>query len=187
MSLWILHCKIHSVYARTPSIFKHIFFSFNLFCFKGTRTVRPDWICMRVVPLDRPLKGNQPVYVFDFLISVLNIWSNFQVLSRFIQKGLLSSCSKRDLFRRTVLQKFGRDINCSLDCSLRVKNFNISQSKPKYVEQHFGGFFHQIKVCQPIGRKDSLQTVNRVSRGLDLFLHEAAQNFELFSNIQDQN
>jgi hypothetical protein len=57
------------------------------------------------------------------------------------------------------------------------------------IEQHFGGFFHQIKVCQPqpIGRKDSMQTVIRISRKLDLFLHEAAQNFELFSNIQDQN
>ncbi len=34
-------------------------------------TVRPDWICM--VPLESPLKGHQPLYVFDFLISVLNI------------------------------------------------------------------------------------------------------------------
>jgi hypothetical protein len=52
------------------------------------------------------------------------------------------------------------------------------------IEQHF---FHQIKVCQPIGRKDSTQTVIRISRRLDLFLHEATQNFELFPNIQDQN
>jgi hypothetical protein len=36
--------------------------------FKGT--VRPGWICMRVVPLESPLKGHQPLYVFDFLISV---------------------------------------------------------------------------------------------------------------------
>jgi hypothetical protein len=36
-------------------------------------TVRPDWICMRVVPLESPLKGHQPLYVFDFLISVLDI------------------------------------------------------------------------------------------------------------------
>jgi hypothetical protein len=28
--------------------------------------------------------------------------------------------------------------------------------------------------------------VNRTSRRLDSFLHEAAQNFELLSNIQDQ-
>jgi len=54
------------------------------------------------------------------------------------------------------------------------------------IEQHFGGFFHQIKVCQPIGRQDSMQTVIRTSRRLDSFLHEAAQNFEVFSNIQDQ-
>ncbi len=27
------------------------------------------------------------------------------------------------------------------------------------IEQHFGGFFHKIKVRQPIGRQDSMQTV----------------------------
>jgi hypothetical protein len=36
-------------------------------------TVRPDWICMRVVPLESPLKGHKPLYVFYFFISVLNI------------------------------------------------------------------------------------------------------------------
>ncbi len=51
--------------------------------FKGT--VRPDWIWMLVVPLESPLKGHQPLFVFDFLISVLNIWNNFKVLSRFMQ------------------------------------------------------------------------------------------------------
>jgi hypothetical protein len=53
------------------------------------------------------------------------------------------------------------------------------------IEQHFGGFFHQIKVLQPIGRHDSMQTVIRTSRRLDSFLHEAAQNVEVFSNIQE--
>ena len=47
------------------------------------------------------------------------------------------------------------------------------------IEQHFGGFFQQIKVRQPIGRQDSMQTVSRKSRRLDSFLHGAAQNFEL--------
>jgi hypothetical protein len=51
------------------------------------------------------------------------------------------------------------------------------------IEQHFGRFFHQIKVRQPIGRQDSMQTVIRTNRRLDSFLHEAAQNFEVFSNI----
>jgi hypothetical protein len=27
------------------------------------------------------------------------------------------------------------------------------------IEQHFGGFFNQIKVRQPIGRQDSMETV----------------------------
>ena len=53
-------------------------------------------------------------------------------------------------------------------------------------ELDFGGFFYQVTVRQPIGRQDSMQTVNRTSRRLDSFLHEAAQNFELLSNIQDQ-
>jgi hypothetical protein len=39
--------------------------------FKGT--VRPDWICMRVVSLESPLKGHQPLYVFNFLFLILNI------------------------------------------------------------------------------------------------------------------
>jgi hypothetical protein len=53
------------------------------------------------------------------------------------------------------------------------------------IEKHFGGFFHKIKVRQPIGRQDSMQTVIRISRRLDSFLHEAAQNFEVFLNIQE--
>jgi hypothetical protein len=48
------------------------------------------------------------------------------------------------------------------------------------IELHFGG------VRQPIGRQDSMQTVIQTSRRLDSFLHEAAQIFELLSNIQDQ-
>jgi hypothetical protein len=53
------------------------------------------------------------------------------------------------------------------------------------IEQHFSGFFHQIKVRQPIGRQDSVQTVIRTSRRLDSFLQEVVQNFEVFSNIQE--
>jgi hypothetical protein len=53
------------------------------------------------------------------------------------------------------------------------------------IEQHFGGFFHQIKVRQPMGRQDSMQTMIRTSRRLDSFLHEAAEDFEVFSNIQE--
>jgi hypothetical protein len=38
-------------------------------------------------------------------------------------------------------------------------------------------------VRQPIGRKDSIQTVILTSRRLDSFLYAAAQNFEVFSKI----
>jgi hypothetical protein len=51
------------------------------------------------------------------------------------------------------------------------------------IEQHFGIFFHQIKVLHPLGRQDSIKN-RRTSRKLDSFLHEAAQNFEVFTNIQ---
>jgi hypothetical protein len=54
------------------------------------------------------------------------------------------------------------------------------------IELHYGGFFHQKKVRQPIGRQDSMQTLIRTSRRMDSFLHKAAQNFKLLSNIQDQ-
>jgi hypothetical protein len=52
------------------------------------------------------------------------------------------------------------------------------------MEAHFGGFFHQITVRQPRGRQDSMQPVIRTSRSLGSILHEAAQNFEVVSNIQ---
>ncbi len=53
------------------------------------------------------------------------------------------------------------------------------------IVQSFGRFFHQIKVRQPIGRKDSTQTVIQTSRRLDSFLYEAAHNFEVVLNIQN--
>jgi hypothetical protein len=39
------------------------------------------------------------------------------------------------------------------------------------IELHFGGFFHEIKVCQPIERQDYMPTVIQTSRRLDSFLH----------------
>jgi hypothetical protein len=58
-----------------------------------------------------------------------------------------------------------------------VKNFIIPQSEPKKSWTLVD--FHQVTVRQPIGRQDSMQTVNRTSRRLDSFLHGAAQNFEV--------
>jgi hypothetical protein len=69
-----------------------------------------------------------------------------------------------------------------LGLRLVSKEFHHSAIQTK-IEHNSGGFFHQIKVRQRIGRKDSKQTVITTSRRLDSFLYEAAQNFELFSNI----
>jgi hypothetical protein len=66
---------------------------------------------------------------------------------------------------------------------LAGKKCHHSATRAK-IEQHFGGFFHQIKVRQPIGRQHSMQTVKGTSRRLGSILHEAAQNFEVVSNIQ---
>ncbi len=41
---------------------------------------------MRVVSLESPLKGHQPLYVFNFIFLILNIWKDFKVLSSFMQK-----------------------------------------------------------------------------------------------------
>jgi hypothetical protein len=53
------------------------------------------------------------------------------------------------------------------------------------VKQHFGRFFHQIKVCQPKGRQESMQTVIQNKQEVGFILHETAQNFEVFSYIQE--
>jgi hypothetical protein len=55
------------------------------------------------------------------------------------------------------------------------KAFQHPEIQPKESSR----YFHQIKVRQPIGQ-DSMQTVIQTSRRLDSFLHEAAQNFEIF-------
>ncbi len=94
--LWVFAFYGQSV-CRFNYLKKDVLLYFFIF-FKGT--VRPDWICMRVVPLESPLKGHQPLYVFDFLISVLNIWNNFKVLSRFMQNWIQSpACSVHGLHR----------------------------------------------------------------------------------------
>jgi hypothetical protein len=47
-------------------------------------------------------------------------------------------------------------------------------------------FFHQIKVCQPIGTRNSIQIVCPRSRRLEAPLYLAAQNFEFFSNTRSK-
>jgi hypothetical protein len=93
--------------------------------------------------------------------------------------------TSRFLFRRTVLQKCGRINNCSLRLVSRIFEEIQHPAIQTKIVQHFGGIFHKIKVRQPIGRKDSIQTVIRTSWKLDSYLYQAAQNFEVLSNIQN--
>jgi hypothetical protein len=46
------------------------------------------------------------------------------------------------------------------------------------IEQHFGGFFHQIKVRQPIGRQDSMQTAIRTAGGWIHFCMKRLRTFQ---------
>ncbi len=70
----IFHCNQNiSFYNIAKLIGKLHEYSQSAGGMSSSGTVRPDWICMRVVSLKSPLKGHQPLYVFDFLISVLNI------------------------------------------------------------------------------------------------------------------
>jgi hypothetical protein len=67
-----------------------------------------------------------------------------------------------------------------LSFGLRLENEELHHSAIRTKKElNFGGFFHQVSMRQPIGRHDSMQTVNQTSRRLDSFLHGAAQNFEL--------
>ncbi len=60
---------------------------------------------------------------------------------------------------------------------LRLESEELNHSAIRTEKElDFGGFFHQVTVRQPIGRQDSMQTVNRTSRRLDSFLHGAAWN-----------
>jgi hypothetical protein len=144
---------------------------------------------MRVVSLESPLKGHQPLYVYNFLFLILNIQNNFKFLSRSMQKGLQSSCL------------FGSRFACAQAAIFFAKPYSINAGETSIVlwiagqvknsiilqpNQNRAALWRIFSVHQPIGRQDSMQTMNRTSRRLDSFLHEAAQNFELLSNIQDQ-
>jgi hypothetical protein len=127
--------------------------SWRIFCNYRLGTVRPDWICMRVVSLKSPSKGHQPLYVYNFFIFYLEFLKQLQSyeplhakrpLILLLVRLTVCMCSSRDLFRQTVFHKSGRGINCSWDCGSQVKNFIIPQPKPKQ-SCTLADFFHQMK------------------------------------------
>ncbi len=102
-------------------------------------TVGPDWICMEWyhwISLEKDINRYR-LFIFYFWSWISDKSSKFWATSCKNESNLLlvwitvCMCSNHYLFRRTMLQKCGRDINCSLDYGSWVKNSNIPQSKPK--------------------------------------------------------
>ncbi len=130
------------------------------------------------------------IKVSDFIISVLNIWKDFKVLSRFIQKWIQPpACWDHSLHRIIspyllshfyLLKKSAKWLlYFRLDCGLLVSsNILLTSRNPKnncWLSRICGARFGEKRLrfvpMQPI----------------QAFLHEAAQNFEVFSNIQKWN
>jgi hypothetical protein len=97
--------------------------------------------------------------------------------------GSWFGCAQSVIFSAEPCSKNAGETSIVLWITARDKEFQHPAIQTK-IEQHFSGFFHQMK-CAPIGRQDSIQTVTQTSRRLDSFLHEGAQNFEVFSTIQE--
>jgi hypothetical protein len=52
--------------------------------------------------------------------------------------------------------------------------------------QNFGGFFHQIKVRQPVGRKDSIQTVTEQGGGWIHFCMKRVRTLKSFQIFKSE-
>ncbi len=126
---------------------------------------------MRVVTLESSLKGHQPLYVFDFLISVLNIWNNFKVLSRFMQNWTQPpACSDHGLHRILssywlahfyLMKKSAKEVlYFGSDCGM----MKFVTFKPKPEEQLMPLPHLWNTVWWKRSRFEHLQTVNRTSR-----------------------
>jgi hypothetical protein len=68
------------------------------------------------------------------------------------------SCAQTAIFSAEQCPKNAGETSIVIWITAREKKFKHPAIQTK-IEQHFGGFFHQIKVRQPIGRQDSMQTV----------------------------
>ena len=134
-------------------------------------TVRPDWICMRVISLGSTLKGHQPLYVFNFLFLILNILQDFKVLSRSMQKWIQPpAVSVQGLHRilssywlaHCYLMKKSTKVQLFLGSDFGTMKFFTLKPQPK--EQlmplpHFWG-----TVWRKRSRLEHMQTANRTSR-----------------------
>ncbi len=87
-------------------------------------------------------------------------------------------CTNRYLFHRTALHTVNAG-ETTIVLWITAQELQQPAIQTKIV-QSFGGFFHLIKVRQPIRRKDSIQTVIRTSRGRIHFSMKRLQLFQIF-------
>ncbi len=147
---------------------------------------------MRVVPLENPLKGHQLLFVFDFLISGLNIWNNFKVLSGFMQNWTQPPAySDHGLHRilssywlaHCYLMKKSTKVHLYLGLIAEWWNSLLTSRNPKNnwcLSRIYGIWFGEkdrgLSTCKPWTEQ---------AGGLDSILHEAAQDlksFKIFNN-----
>jgi hypothetical protein len=126
---------------------------------------------MRVVSLESPLKAHQPLYFLNFLFLILNIWKDFKVLSRFMQKWIQPpACSDHGLHRILssywlahfyLMKKSAKELlYFCLDCGM-MKFFNF-KPQPK---EHLISLLHLWStVWRKRSRFEHIQTVIRTSR-----------------------
>ncbi len=142
-------------------------------------TVRPDWICMRVVSMERPLKGHQPLYVFNFWATSCKNDSNLLLVRITV---CIESCLA--IGWRTSIWKNPPKCTSILVWIAEWWNSLLASRKPKNnwcLSRIFGAWFGEkdrgLSTCKPWSEQ---------AGELEAFLHGAAQNFELLSNIQNQ-
>jgi hypothetical protein len=129
-------------------------------------------------------KGNIPVMPFRIILKDCAVASRSSFLF-----GTRVVCTQTEIFSANQSPKMRESQQKFFGLRLvsRIFEETLTSRNPNQNSATLQVIFHQIKVRQPIRRKDSIQTVCRRSRRLEAFLYLAARNFELFSNIQDQN
>ena len=139
---------------------------------------------MRVVPLDTVgLEKTSTAKGFLFFIFdleyLLRVHSSEPIHGKMNSTSCLFgsrfACAQTVIFPPNCAPKMRERHQLFFGLRLVSKEFKHSAIQTKV---------EQIKVHQPIRRQDSMQTWIQTSRRLDSFLHLAARNFEVFSNIQ---
>jgi hypothetical protein len=149
---------------------------------------------MRVVPLESPLKQHQPLYVFDFLISVLNVWINFKVLSCFMQNWTQPlACSDHGLHRILssdwlahfyLMKKSAKELlYFGLDWGM-MKFFTF-KPQPKEQLMHLPHLWNTVWWKR--SRFEHMQTVNRTSRRIGFNSAWSGSGLWSLLNIQERN